>query len=284
MILSSQVVMFDKKPKNWYNFAKKGCGNMILTIDIGNTNIVLGGFLEDKLTFISRISTNARKTDAEYATKIKSILALYDVDRNQVSGAIISSVVPPLTKTVKNAVKMVYGVDALVVGPGIKTGINLLADNPTQVGADLICACVAAYNLYQPPVLIVDMGTATKLIYVDEKACFSGVSIIPGVELSLKALAGGTAQLPQISLEAPERVMGRNTEDCMRSGIIYGNAAMIDGMIERIEEEQGSKPALVATGGLSRAIIPYCKHNIILDDDLILKGLLIMYNKNNGKR
>lgn len=257
---------------------------MLLTIDIGNTNIVLGGFVEDELTFVSRISTNARKTEAEYATKIKSILALYGVDRAKLKGAIISSVVPPLTGIVKSAVKMVYGVDSLVVGPGIKTGINLIADNPTEVGADLICACVAAYNLYKPPVLVTDMGTATKMLIVDERACFSGVSIIPGVELSLKALAGGTAQLPQISLDAPARVMGRNTLDCMRSGIIYGNASMIDGMIDRTEEEIGCKPTLIATGGLSSAIIPYCKHNIEIDKDLILKGLNIIYKKNTAKK
>ncbi len=257
---------------------------MILTIDIGNTNTVLGGFYDEKLTFISRISTNARKTDAEYATKIKSILALYEVERTEVSGAIISSVVPPLTRTIKNAVKMVYGVDALVVGPGIKTGINLLADNPSEVGADLICACVAAYNLYAPPVLITDMGTATKMMVVDENAAFSGVSIIPGAEISLKALAGGTAQLPQISFEAPSRVMARNTVDCMRSGIVFGNASMIDGMIDRVEEEAGKKFTLVATGGLCRAIIPYCRHDITMDDDLILKGLYIIYNKNQSKK
>ena len=281
MILSSQVVMFDKKPKNWYNFAKKGCGNMILTIDIGNTNIVLGGFLEDKLTFISRISTNARKTDAEYATKIKSILALYDVDRNQVSGAIISSVVPPLTKTVKNAVKMVYGVDALVVGPGIKTGINLLADNPTQVGADLICACVAAYNLYQPPVLIVDMGTATKLIYVDEKACFSGVSIIPGVELSLKALAGGTAQLPQISLEAPKSVIGKNTVSNMQAGIVYGYIGQVEYLVKRMKAELGDpNTKVIATGGLAVLVAEESKAIDVLDGLLTLKGLRLIYEKN----
>ncbi len=256
---------------------------MLLTIDIGNTNIVFGGFVDDELTFVSRISTNARKTDAEYATKIKGILALNDITKAEIRGAIISSVVPPLTATVKRAVKTVYGVDALIVGPGIKTGINLLADNPTEVGADLICACVAAYNLYEPPVLVTDMGTATKMLIVDEKACFSGVSIIPGVELSLKALAGGTAQLPQISLDAPDKVLGRNTEACMRSGIIFGNASMIDGMIDRIEDELGLKVTLVATGGLSNAIIPYCKHEIEIDKDLILKGLNIIYNKNVKK-
>ena len=254
---------------------------MLLTVDIGNTNIVLGGFIDNELTFISRISTNARKTEAEYATKIKSILTLYDVDRREVKGAIVSSVVPPLTKILVSAIKIVYGVDALVVGPGIKTGINLLADNPSQVGADLICACVAAYNLYPSPVLIIDMGTATKLLVVDEKGCFGGAVIMPGVEISLKALAGGTAQLPQISLDAPKRVMGKNTVECMQSGVVFGNAAMMDGMIDRVEAEEGEMKSIVATGGLSKAIMPYCNHKIVQDDDLILKGLKIIYEKNN---
>lgn len=253
---------------------------MILTIDIGNTNIVLGGFDDEKLRFISRISTNAKKTDAEYATKLKSILSLYGVDDSEVSGAAISSVVPILTQTMANAIKIVFNVKAVIVGPGIKTGINLLADNPAQVGADLICACVAAAKLYTPPVLIIDMGTATKFMLVDESKSFTGVSIMPGVEISLKALTGGAAQLPQISLVPPKKLLGTNTIDCMRSGIIYGNAAMLDGMIDRIGDEVKSELTIVATGGLSRSIIPYCRHDVILDDDLILKGLLIIYNKN----
>ena len=253
---------------------------MILTIDIGNTNIVLGGFDDEKLRFISRISTNAKKTDAEYATKLKSILSLYGVDESEVSGAAISSVVPILTQTMANAIKIVFKVKAVIVGPGLKTGINLLADNPAQVGADLICACVAAAKLYTPPVLIIDMGTATKFMLVDESKSFTGVSIMPGVEISLKALTGGAAQLPQISLVPPKKLLGTNTIDCMRSGIIYGNAAMLDGMIDRIGDEVKSELTIVATGGLSRSIIPYCRHDVILDDDLILKGLLIIYNKN----
>ncbi len=253
---------------------------MILTIDIGNTNIVLGGFDDEKLRFISRVSTNAKKTDAEYATKLKSILSLYGVDNSEVSGAAISSVVPILTQTMANAIKIVFNVKAVIVGPGIKTGINLLADNPAQVGADLICACVAAAKLYTPPVLIIDMGTATKFMLVDESKSFTGVSIMPGVEISLKALTGGAAQLPQISLVPPKKLLGTNTIDCMRSGIIYGNAAMLDGMIDRIGDEVKSEITIVATGGLSRSIIPYCRHDVILDDDLILKGLLIIYNKN----
>ena len=253
---------------------------MILTIDIGNTNIVLGGFDDEKLRFISRISTDTKKTDAEYATKLKSILSLYGVDESEVSGAAISSVVPILTQTMANAIKIVFNVKAVIVGPGIKTGINLLADNPAQVGADLICACVAAAKLYTTPVLIIDMGTATKFMLVDESKSFTGVSIMPGVEISLKALTGGAAQLPQISLVPPKKLLGTNTIDCMRPGIIYGNAAMLDGMIDRIGDEVKSELTIVATGGLSRSIIPYCRHDVILDDDLILKGLLIIYNKN----
>lgn len=256
---------------------------MILTIDIGNTNIVLGGFNGDKLEFTSRISTDSHKTEFEYAAMLKSILGLYDADKTTVTGAVVSSVVPPITNAVTRAVEMVYSITPITVGPGTKTGINLLADNPSQVGADLICACVAAYNLYTPPAVVIDMGTATKLLIVDEKACFSGVSIIPGVEISLKALAGGTAQLPQISLDPPERVLGRNTVDCMRSGIIYGNASMIDGMLDRINDEVGNVATIVATGGLSKSIIPYCRHNIITDDHLLLKGLNIIYHKNKQR-
>ncbi len=253
---------------------------MLLTIDIGNTNIVIGKFSGEKLEFITRIMTNPQETDAEYAAKIKNILELETSASEKITGAIISSVVPPLTTTIKNAIKKLYNIDALVVGPGIKTGINLLVDNPAQVGADLICACVAAYNKYPTPAIIVDMGTATKIMVVDEKAVFVGVSIIPGAELSLKALSGGTAQLPQISLDNPGKIIAKNTVECMKSGVIYGNASMIDGMIERIEEESGKKATYVATGGYAKTIIPHCKNKLILDENLILDGLRIMYEKN----
>ena len=254
---------------------------MFLTIDIGNTNIVIGKYKDEKLIYVARIMTDAAKSEAEYAVKIQSILSLDKSSTDKVDGAIISSVVPPLTNTVKSAIKILYNVDALAVGPGIKTGINLQVDNPAQVGADLICACVAAYNKYPTPALIVDMGTATKLMLVDENAVFVGVSIIPGIELSLRALSGGTAQLPQISLDAPERVMARNTVECMQSGAIYGNASMIDGMLERVYDEYGEIKTLVATGGYAKKVIPYCKRNIIIDENLILDGLRIIYTKNH---
>jgi len=256
---------------------------MLLTIDVGNTNIVLGGYLDKKLTFVSRISTNATKTVDEYATKIRSILALNEVPKTEIKGAIISSVVPPLNNILKSAVKKVYGVDPILVGPGIKTGINMLVDDPRQVGADLITASVAAYEKFKSAVLIIDMGTATKMMLVNADGAFMGVSIIPGVQIAIKALTSGTAQLPQISLDSPSTVIGKNTNDSMKSGVIYGNAALIDGMIDRIAEEFGEMPALIATGGVSPDIIPYCKHNILLDEYLILDGLRIIYNKNEKK-
>lgn len=259
---------------------KRGVLIMILTIDIGNTNIVLGGFVDDELSFVARIATNAAKTEDEYATKIHSILALHNVDASKIDGAIISSVVPPLTSVMKRALKIAYGVDSLSVGPGVRTGINIHCDNPASVGADLICACVAAHHIYGSPSLIIDMGTATKMMVIDERGTFIGVSIIPGVNIALRALASGTAQLPQISLEAPKSVIGKNTVDCMRSGVVFGNAAMIDGMIERFDDEMGLTLPVYATGGLAETIIPHCKHEITLDRNLVLKGLNIIYKKN----
>ncbi len=254
---------------------------MILTIDIGNTNIVLGGFLEDKLAFVARIATDATKTEDEYASKIRNILTLHNVEATAVKGAIISSVVPPLNSVMKRAIKFIYGIDPILVGPGIKTGINIHCDDPSSVGADLICACVAAHHIYGSPSLVIDMGTATKIMVLDSKGTFIGVSISPGVNIALKTLASGTAQLPQISLEAPKSVIGKNTIDCMRSGAVFGNASMIDGMIDRFNEEMGSSLPVYATGGIAPMIIPYCKHEITLNDNLVLEGLYILYNKNS---
>ena len=253
---------------------------MFLAIDIGNTNIVIGKYEGSKLVYSARMVTDAHKSESEYAVSIKSILSLDKNNSDEISGAIISSVVPPLTKNIQNAIKTLYNVDALIVGPGIKTGINLQVDNPSQVGADLICACVGAYNKYPTPAIIIDMGTATKIMVVDEKGTFMGVSIAPGVEISLKALSGGTAQLPQISLDAPSRVIAKNTVECMKSGVVFGNASMLDGMIERIESEMGVATTHVATGGYASAIIPHCKNKITSDDNLVLDGLCIMYLKN----
>jgi len=244
---------------------------MLLAIDIGNTNIVLGGFDGDEITFVARIATNAHKTEDEYATKIKSILALHEVDKTSVKGAIISSVVPPLNSVMKNAIKIVYGIEPLLVGPGVKTGLNILCDSPSQVGADLICACVASQNIYGSPSLVIDMGTATKILLVNSEGAFTGASIIPGVGIGLKALASGTAQLPQISLEAPRTALGKNTVDAMRSGVVLGNASMLDGMIDRVIEEEGYDMPVIATGGLSSTIVRHCRHKILfLQNDHLL--------------
>lgn len=253
---------------------------MILAIDIGNTNIVLGGFNGETLSFVARIATNVNKTEDEYATKIQSILTLHNVDKSEIDGAIISSVVPPLNSVVKKAINIAYSVTPIMVQPGIKTGIGIHCDNPASVGADLICACVAAHHIYGSPSLIIDMGTATKMMVVDKSGTFCGASIIPGVSIGLKALASGTAQLPQISLEAPRSVVGKNTIDCMRSGVVFGNASLIDGMIDRFIDDVGEPLKIYATGGLASTIIQHCKHDILLDNDLVLKGLYILYEKN----
>lgn len=254
---------------------------MVLAIDIGNTNIAIGGFTGESLAFVVRLSTNALLTSDEYAAKILGSLAVHGVEKTSVKGAIISSVVPPLNKVMRDAIRLIYGVDPITVGPGIKTGIGIRCDDPASVGSDLICACVATHNLYGSPALIIDMGTATKITVVDKKGAFIGVSIIPGALMGLHALASGTAQLPQVSLDAPPSVIGKNTVDCMKSGAVFGNAAMLDGMIDRFNREVGEELPVYATGGLASAILPHCNHKITLDENLVLKGLNILYHKNN---
>ena len=253
---------------------------MILTIDIGNSNIVIGGFEGASLSFVIHISTETNRTSDEYASKILGILAVHGIENGNITGAIISSVVPPLNSVIKGAIKLIWGIDSLIVGPGIKTGINIHCDNPSSVGADLICACVAAHSIYGSPSLIIDMGTATKIMVVDEKGAFIGVAIMPGVMMGLNALSENTAQLPKVELEAPKKVLGKNTSDSMRSGVIHGNAAMIDGMIARIKDELHLDVPIYATGGIAHSIIPHCKSEITMDEHLILKGLNIIYNKN----
>lgn len=253
---------------------------MVLTIDIGNTNIVLGGFLGDELKFVSRIATDVKQTEDEYAIKIRSILSIHDVTAESVTGAIISSVVPPLNPIFKKAIELVYCINPVMVGPGIKTGINIKCDDPASVGSDLICACVAAHHIYGSPSLVIDMGTATKMMLMDKSGAFVGASIIPGVLMGLKTLSSGTAQLPQVSLEAPKSVLGKNTVDCMKSGVVFGNASLLDGMIDRFNEEFGEALPVYATGGLASTVVNHCKHGITLDEDMILKGLNILYNKN----
>lgn len=253
---------------------------MILAIDIGNTNIVIGCTQQEKVHFVERISTDISKTELEYVVGFKTLFDLYHIKTEEITGCIIASVVPPLVNIIKASMKKLLRITPLIVGPGVKTGLNILMDNPAQIGADLIVNAVAALKYYGAPAVIIDMGTATTISVVDDKKNYVGGMILPGVRISLEALESRTSQLPRISLEAPKKVIGKNTIDCMKSGIVMGQAACLDGMIDRIFDELGYKAPVVATGGLAGSIVPYCKREIICDNELTLKGLGLIYRRN----
>lgn len=253
---------------------------MILAVDIGNTNIVLGCFEDKKILFRERVSTNPLSTDLEYATAFRMALHMHGYNSSMLEGAIISSVVPSVTNTVKRAIEKYANIKVMVVGPGIKTGLSILIDNPAQLGSDLVVDAVAGINEYPCPQILVDMGTATTISVVDKNKNYLGGVIMTGMGVSTDALTSRTSQLPKIGFDVPKKVIGTNTIDCMKSGIMFSNACAIDGMIERIEEELGEKCTVVATGGLAGVIMPLCRKKIIYDDDLLLKGLMIIYNKN----
>lgn len=253
---------------------------MILAIDMGNTNIVIGGIDTRRTYFVERITTNHVKTGLEYAINIKNILEIHGIEKSQVEGAIMSSVVPPLNAAISSAVKKIFGFHPKLVGSGMKTGLNILMDNPKTVGSDMIVDAVAALKDYPRPIIIIDMGTATTMSVVDKNGSYIGGVILPGMRVSLDSLSSKTAQLPSISLDIPKKTIGKNTIDCMRSGIMYGTAGSIDGIIDRMEEELGEAATVVATGGLSRFVVPLCHHEIHYDSDLLLRGLLILYEKN----
>ena len=254
---------------------------MVLAVDIGNSNICLGGFNDSELVFTARISTDIKSTNDEYAGKLLNALSIHNIAKSEINGAIIASVVPSLTSILAKAIKYIFAVDSLVVGPGIKTGVNIRCDIPSSVGADIICACAAAHAVYGSPSLIIDFGTATKMIVVDDNCTFVGLSIIPGVMTGLQALSQNAAQLPEVSLDSVNNVIAKNTADCMRSGVIFGNASLIDGMIERIKSEIGKELKVYATGGLAQPIVTHCKNEILIDENLVLKGLNTIYLKNN---
>ncbi len=253
---------------------------MILAVDIGNSNIVLGGMDGERIAFEARIRTDSTKTSDEYCIDIKMILDVYQVDAAALEGAIIASVVPQVLNSVKTAIKKLTGKTALVVGPGLKTGLNIKIENPAQTGADLVVGAVAALREHKPPMIVVDMGTATTMIVLDESGALIGGCICPGVKISMEALSGRTALLPGLQLDQPRRAIGRNTIDCMRSGIMLGSASMLDGMVERFEQELGSKTTVVITGGIAKFIAPLCKTEMIYDKDLLLKGLAALYRDN----
>lgn len=253
---------------------------MILAIDVGNSNVVVGGIEQNQIKFTARIATDVLKTEDQYAVEIRNILRLYDFHASKMEGSIISSVVPPLSSIMKSAIQKITQRKPLVVGPGLKTGLNIKIDNPAQLGSDLVVDAVSAIQNYPAPLMVFDMGTATTLSIVNAKQEYIGGAIMPGVRLSLEALSNRASQLPHIDISCPKSVIGKNTIECMNSGIIYGNASMLDGMIEHVKEELGGDITVIATGGLSQYIIPHCRNKIILDDNLLLKGLAILYAKN----
>lgn len=254
---------------------------MIIAIDIGNTNVVIGGMRDETVLFTARLRTDPDKTDYEYAALLMELFALHRVNLAEIEGAIISSVVPPLSAAIQNAVEKITAKRPLLVGAGVKTGLNILTDNPARVGSDMIVGAVAALARYPRPILIFDLGTATTLAVLDKSGDYIGYMIIPGLRSSVQALAAGTSQLPHISLDPPEALLGKNTVDAMRAGAIYGSAAMLDGLIDRVERQLLGGPAtVVATGGLTGRVAPLCQHKIFCDDDLILRGLALLYRKN----
>lgn len=253
---------------------------MILAIDVGNTNIVVGCIDDRKTYFIERLSTNRTKTELEYAVDLKNVLDIYHIKKTEIEGCIISSVVPQITNIVKLAAEKILKKNAIVLGPGVKTGLNIMMDNPGQLGADQVADAVAGISGYPVPLILIDMGTATTASVVNSKKQYVGGMILPGVGVSLDALTARASQLSGISIDAPRHVIGKNTIECMKSGVLYSNAAALDGIIDRIEEELGEKVTVVATGGLAKKIVPHCKREIILDEELLLRGLLIIYEKN----
>ena len=253
---------------------------MLLAIDIGNTNVVIGFVKDGKILRMARMATDTIRTSDQYWMELKNFFDLFEISPNEIEGVIISSVVPPVLNSCRTAVWKMTGIDPMVVGPGMKTGVNILLDNPAQVGSDLITAAAAALREYPTPLLIVDMGTATTITVLDKNGAFLGGSICPGIRISAEALTNQTAQLPGISLEAPNKVIGKNTIDCMRSGLMFGAAAMLDGIIDRMEQELGQPVNVVATGGMSRFVLPLCRREITYDADLLLKGLVFLYENN----
>lgn len=256
---------------------------MILAVDIGNSNIVIGGVEGEKILFESRIRTDATKTSDEYCVDLKILLDVQGVPVNAIEGSIIASVVPQVLNSFQTAILKLTGKTSLVVGPGLKTGLNIKIENPAQTGADLVVGCVAALREHKPPLIVIDMGTATTMSVLDESGAHIGGCIIPGVRVSLDALTEKTALLPGMQLDRPKKAIGRNTIDAMRSGVMMGTACMLDGMVERMEQELGCKTTVIATGGIAKFIVPLCKTPIIYDKDLLIKGLVALYRDNKKK-
>lgn len=253
---------------------------MILTIDIGNTNMNLGLFDGELLSMSARLVTERQKTDDQFAVEFTQLFSMHQIALQKIDGCIISSVVPEITVAVSTAIQRLTEKKPMVLQPGLKTGLNILIDNPAQLGADLAAGAVGVAANYPLPAFVIDLGTATKIYAIDKNKGFRGCMIAPGIAISLKALTDTSSLLPTISLEPPKKACGTNSVESMQSGIILGTAAMIDGLLDRFTEELGAPQSILATGGLSSFIVPVCRHEIQYDSDLILKGLKAIYEKN----
>ena len=257
---------------------------MILAIDMGNSNIKIGVVKDPDNIIEERVTTSYNKSSLEYATDIMSVLNFHDINKSDFEGAIISSVVPPLTGIFASAIRKVLGIEPMIVSPDLKMDISLKRFRyPKGVGADLIVGAEAAFKHYQAPCIIINLGTATTVTAVDSKGDFRGGLILPGVMSGVKSLSGSTALLPEISLEKPGRALSRETEQCIRGGIVYGTAGAIDAVIERMKTELDGPATVIGLGGMARFILPYVQCEVIRDDSLLMKGLLNLYtlNKNN---
>lgn len=251
---------------------------MILAVDVGNTNTVIGVIDGDKLLFSGRIATKVDETEDDCAMRIYSFMQINSI--KDIDGAIISSVVPALNRTLLNAIRRVTGIDALVVGPGIKTGLNIRIDNPAELGADLVVGAVASIAKYPCPQIIFDLGTATTASVINKDGAYIGGAILCGVKTAINAINVGSALLPQVDISAPDKAICSNTIDCMKSGAVFGSAAMIDGLVSRFEKELGQKTTVIITGGLGKTICSECVTDVIYDENLLIDGLKIIYDKN----
>ena len=255
---------------------------MLLAIDIGNFNISVGLFnAEKKLEFLAALDTDSKRTADQISVDLLNLFALYHHDIKEVTGAIFCSVVPPMNFMMEKALTRLLGKPPMMVGPGVKTGLNIRMEIHSQVGADIVADAVSALEKYPTPIVTIDMGTATTIGVISEGRNYEGGLLLPGVNVSLDALSRRAAQLPDISLQHPKTLIGKNTEDCMRSGIVYGTASMLDGLLDRIRETfPGRELTAVATGGNAPVILRYCRNHIIYDKYLLMEGLWAIYQRN----
>lgn len=253
---------------------------MLLVADVGNTQTVLGLYEGKDLVHDFRIESSKGRTVDEYHVLLRALLDVAEVDREEVEAAIIASVVPAVTETIEGAIALAFGFDPLVVGPGIKTGMPILYENPREVGADRIVNAVAAYERVGSSCIVVDFGTATTFDCISEKGEYLGGSIAPGMNISAQALFTRAAKLPRAEIARPPKAVGRNTIHSMQSGIVFGYVGLVEGLVERLRKEMGGAKAVIATGGLAHLIEPETEVIDEVDDDLTLEGLRLLYERN----